>query len=119
MTRVWRADAPDVVNSLRGSTFFWRGHLVNSPLLGDYNVDNALMAMSIMSVLGADDAAIAAAMGDVAAVPGRFDVVYGPSVTVIVDYAHTPEGLERLLRDVRAHGARGPRHHRLRLRRRP
>ena len=45
-------DAHDVVNSLRGSTFFWRGHLVNSPLVGDYNVDNALMAMSIMSALG-------------------------------------------------------------------
>ena len=33
--------------------------------LGDYNVDNSLIAMTIMSVLGADDAAIAAAMGDV------------------------------------------------------
>jgi UDP-N-acetylmuramoyl-L-alanyl-D-glutamate--2,6-diaminopimelate ligase len=101
VTRVSRSDAHDVVNSLRGSTFFWRDHLVNSPLVGDYNVDNALMAMSIMSALGADDAQIAASMADVDAVPGRFDVIYGHGVTVIVDYAHTPEGLERLLRDVR------------------
>jgi UDP-N-acetylmuramoyl-L-alanyl-D-glutamate--2,6-diaminopimelate ligase len=101
VTRVSRRDAADVEASLRGTTFFWRGHLVNSALLGDYNVDNALLAMAIMSVLGADDAAIAAAMGEVASIPGRFDVVRGTDVTVIVDYAHTPEGLRRLLEDVR------------------
>ena len=102
VTRVSRRDASEVVTSLTGTTFFWRHHLVNSALLGDYNVDNALIAMTIMSVLGADDAAIAAAMGEVVPIAGRFDVVRGPDVTVIVDYAHTPEGLRRLLEDVRA-----------------
>ena len=102
VTRVSRGDAVDVNTSLLGSTFFWRGHLVNSPLVGDYNVDNALLAMAIMSTLGADDAQVAASMGDVTSVPGRFDVLYGHDVTVIVDYAHTPEGLQRLLGDVRS-----------------
>jgi UDP-N-acetylmuramoyl-L-alanyl-D-glutamate--2,6-diaminopimelate ligase len=102
VTRVSRGDAVDVDTSLRGSTFFWRGHLVNSPLVGDYNVDNALLAMAILSTLGADDADVAASMGDVTSVPGRFDVLYGRGVTVIVDYAHTPDGLQRLLSDVRA-----------------
>jgi UDP-N-acetylmuramoyl-L-alanyl-D-glutamate--2,6-diaminopimelate ligase len=102
VTRVSRRDASDVETSLKGTTFFWRGHLVNSALLGDYNVDNALIAMTIMSVLGADDADVAAAMGQVSSISGRFDVVRGSDVTVIVDYAHTPEGLRRLLEDVRA-----------------
>jgi UDP-N-acetylmuramoyl-L-alanyl-D-glutamate--2,6-diaminopimelate ligase len=101
LTRVSRRDASEVVSSLRGSTFFWRQHLVNSPLVGGYNVDNALIAMAMMSALGADDAQIAASMRDVESVPGRFDVLYGRGITVIVDYAHTPEGLERLLDDVR------------------
>ncbi len=101
VTRVSREDATEVVSSLRGSTFFWRGHLVNSPLVGDYNVDNALLAMAIMSVLGVADGAIAASMGEVASVPGRFEVLYGRGLTVVVDYAHTPEGLARLLDDVR------------------
>ncbi len=101
LTRVSRSDASEVVSSLRGSIFFWRGYLVNSPLVGGYNVDNALMAMAIMSALGAHDAEIAASMRDVASVPGRFDVLYGRGITVIVDYAHTPDGLERLLEDVR------------------
>jgi UDP-N-acetylmuramoyl-L-alanyl-D-glutamate--2,6-diaminopimelate ligase len=101
VTPVSRRDADEVVSSLRGSTFFWRGHLVNSPLVGDYNVDNALLAMSIMSTLGAPDQDVAAAMTDIAAVPGRFDVLHGHGVTVVVDYAHTPDGLQRLLSDVR------------------
>ena len=70
VTRVSRRDASEVETSLKGTTFFWRHHLVNSALLGDYNVDNALIAMTIMSVLGADDAAIAAAMGEVVPIAG-------------------------------------------------
>lgn len=101
VTKVSRDDATEVESTLAGTTFFWRQHLVNSPLIGDYNVDNSLMAMTILSVLGASDAAIAAAMGDVTAVPGRFELVGGGEFTVIVDYAHTPEGLRRLLLDVR------------------
>jgi UDP-N-acetylmuramoyl-L-alanyl-D-glutamate--2,6-diaminopimelate ligase len=102
VTVVSRGDASDVVTSLTGTTFFWRGHLVNSKLVGDYNVDNALIAMAIMSVLGVDDESVASAMSVVQAVPGRFDVLRDGDTTVIVDYAHTPEGLHRLLLDVRA-----------------
>jgi UDP-N-acetylmuramoyl-L-alanyl-D-glutamate--2,6-diaminopimelate ligase len=102
VTRVTRDEARDVVNSLQGSTFFWRGHLVNSALAGDYNVDNALMAMAILSTLGAPDGEIASAMGEVEGVAGRFDVLHGGGVTVVIDYAHSPKGLERLLRDVRS-----------------
>lgn len=101
VTAVSRLHATEVETSLKGTTFFWRNHLVNSPLLGDFNVDNTLTAMTIMSVLGADDQAIAAAMGEVPLIPGRFEIVRGSSVRVIVDYAHTPEALRRLLRDVR------------------
>jgi UDP-N-acetylmuramoyl-L-alanyl-D-glutamate--2,6-diaminopimelate ligase len=59
------------------------------------------MAMAILVELGADEGRIAAAMSDVAPVPGRFEVVHHGDFTVIVDYAHTPQGLERLLRSVR------------------
>ncbi len=99
---VRRADATDVMRTLHGTTFFWRGHVINTPLVGDFNVDNALMAMTILSALGANDAAIARAMSDVHNVRGRFEVVSRDDVTVIVDYAHTPDGLQRVLADVRA-----------------
>ncbi|MHB1208339.1 MAG: UDP-N-acetylmuramoyl-L-alanyl-D-glutamate--2,6-diaminopimelate ligase [Acidimicrobiales bacterium] len=100
-SRVYRSDASDVSESLQGTIFFWRGHLVNTPLIGDYNVDNALMAMEIVRSLGAEEEHIAHAMSDVRGVPGRFELVSGRDVMVIVDYAHTPAGLTRLLSDVR------------------
>ncbi len=104
---VRRADADDVNSSLVGTTFFWRGHLVNTALIGDFNVDNALMAMTILSTLGASDEDVVAAMSEVEGVPGRLEVVNAGDVIVIVDYAHTPEGLRRLLGSVRALAPQG------------
>ena len=101
VTAVARSDASDVSSTLSGTVFFWRGHLVNTPLVGDYNIDNALVAMAILVELGAPEEEVAAAMASVSAVPGRFEVVQQGDVTVIVDYAHTPDGLERLLLSVR------------------
>jgi UDP-N-acetylmuramoyl-L-alanyl-D-glutamate--2,6-diaminopimelate ligase len=102
VTSVRRSDASDVATSLLGTTFFWRGYLVNTEMVGDYNVDNALVAMTVLGALGARDEDIAKAMSRVHNVPGRFEVVASDGVVVIVDYAHTPEGLRRLLGDVRA-----------------
>ena len=99
---VHRSDASEIIQTLTGTTFFWRGHLVSTPLIGDYNIDNALVAMTILSSLGASDESIAAGMEFVGSIPGRFEVIQGKSVTAIVDYAHTPEGLRRLLSDVRS-----------------
>ena len=101
VTKVNRSDAKDVEESLQGTIFFWRGHLVNTPLVGDYNVDNSLMAMEILRSLGADESEIATSMADVSGVPGRFELIAAHGFVVIVDYAHTPEGLRRLLGDVR------------------
>jgi UDP-N-acetylmuramoyl-L-alanyl-D-glutamate--2,6-diaminopimelate ligase len=101
VTQVRRSDATDVTPSLLGTTFFWRNHLVNTPMVGDFNVDNALMAMTILSSLGARDLDIARAMSQVHNVRGRFEVVSADGAIVIVDYAHTPDGLRRVLDDVR------------------
>ena len=101
VARVSRGDARDVVTTLSGTNFTWRGLPVATPLVGGYNVDNALVAMAIVSALGVHDADIAAAMETVHPVAGRLEVIAGGGRTVVVDYAHTPEGLRRLLRDVR------------------
>jgi UDP-N-acetylmuramoyl-L-alanyl-D-glutamate--2,6-diaminopimelate ligase len=101
MFEVRRADAGDVATSWRGSAFTWRGRTVTTPLVGGFNVDDALVAMAVAGALGASDDAVADAMTRVEAVPGRFEVVGRGDVIVVVDYAHTPEGLARLLSDVR------------------
>ena len=72
-------------------------------LTGYFNVYNSLGALGAGLVLGMDPAAIKQGLEAVPGVPGRFQVV--PGVTdfgVIVDYAHTPDGLENILNTGRA-----------------
>jgi len=64
------------------------------PLAGRFNVANAALAAACARSLGIDDGAIAAGIASVDRVPGRFDLVAtGGGFTVVVDYAHTPNGI--------------------------
>jgi UDP-N-acetylmuramoyl-L-alanyl-D-glutamate--2,6-diaminopimelate ligase len=80
-----------------------RGRLeIRSPLIGEHNVMNLLGAAGVGLALGLDPAAVASALGRVAAVPGRFEQVRaGQPFLVVVDYAHTPDALERVLATAR------------------
>jgi UDP-N-acetylmuramoyl-L-alanyl-D-glutamate--2,6-diaminopimelate ligase len=72
-------------------------------LAGHFNVANALGALAAADAVGIDlDAAVAGLEG-LAGVPGRFERVdAGQPFTVLVDYAHTPDSLDNLLRAARA-----------------
>jgi UDP-N-acetylmuramoyl-L-alanyl-D-glutamate--2,6-diaminopimelate ligase len=80
-----------------------RGALdVVSPLIGEHNVMNLLGAVGVGIALGLSPAVIARALAGVSAVPGRFEQVRaGQPFLVIVDYAHTPDALERVLTTAR------------------
>lgn len=75
---------------------------VSSPLIGEHNVLNLLGALGAGLALGLEPAAAAAALAAVEAVPGRFEQVRaGQPFLVVVDYAHTPDALERVLATAR------------------
>ena len=80
-----------------------RGALeIRSPLVGEHNVMNLLGAAAVGLALEMSPAAVGDALGSVAAVPGRFErVEAGQPFLVIVDYAHTPDALERVLATAR------------------
>jgi UDP-N-acetylmuramoyl-L-alanyl-D-glutamate--2,6-diaminopimelate ligase len=104
------ADAADLHVDRDGSTFWWNGHPVRLRLAGTFNVVNALAAASAARELGVDAAAVADGLSSVAAVPGRFERVDdGRPFAVIVDYAHTPAGLEQVLPSARQLAAPGGR----------
>ncbi len=85
------------------SRFSWRGQTVDLPLAGTFNVANAVLAAEIVHGLGHEPAAIAAALAVAPHVPGRFETIdEGQPFTVLVDYAHTPDGLETVLAAARA-----------------
>ena len=75
---------------------------LGSPLPGLFNVQNVLGAVASARSLGVPMETIAAALPEFGRVPGRFEPVdEGQGFGVLVDYAHTPEALENVLRAAR------------------
>jgi UDP-N-acetylmuramoyl-L-alanyl-D-glutamate--2,6-diaminopimelate ligase len=71
-------------------------------LRGRFNVENALGALNAARALGIGDDAIRRGLESVRGVPGRFESVdLGQPFHVIVDYAHKPDALEKVLRAAR------------------
>lgn len=73
-----------------------------SPLIGDHNVINLLAGCGVGLALGMALPAVARGLASVASVPGRFErVEAGQPFLAVVDYAHTPDALERVLATAR------------------
>lgn len=95
-------DVADIDVGAGSHRYRWRGRRVEVPMGGDFNVANSLAALTTAVELGIDPDVAVGAVATLDAVPGRFEVVETDEtrrrgVTVVVDYAHTPDGLERLL----------------------
>ncbi len=93
----------------RGSTWTLAAgsgrHDVILPLIGDFNVANALAAAAAACALGMPAARVAERLGTMPQVPGRLEIVNERPV-VLRDYAHTPDALERALGAVRPFATR-------------
>jgi UDP-N-acetylmuramoyl-L-alanyl-D-glutamate--2,6-diaminopimelate ligase len=76
---------------------------LRSPMLGEHNLENLLVALGCAYALGLDLQCVARAWESAGGSPGRLERVPHPGdVAVLVDYAHTPEALERVLDTMRA-----------------
>ncbi len=68
------------------------------PLIGDYNLDNALLAIALAVESGLDPLAIAQQLKNLTGVPGRLEKIdCGQPFLALVDFAHTPDAVERAL----------------------
>ena len=75
---------------------------IDLKLRGRFNVENALGALAAARLLGVDEGAIVRGLEGVPGVPGRFESVdEGQPFEVVVDYSHTPDSLENVLRAAR------------------
>ncbi|MEM7772933.1 MAG: UDP-N-acetylmuramoyl-L-alanyl-D-glutamate--2,6-diaminopimelate ligase, partial [Cyanobacteria bacterium P01_A01_bin.37] len=76
----------------------------SSPLVGQFNLANLLAAVGVVQSLGVELEQIVAGLPHFSGVPGRMEKIQvspDQDVSVIVDYAHTPDGLENLLNAAR------------------
>ena len=76
---------------------------IRSPMLGEHNLENLLVALGCVYALGLDLDAVSKAWQLAAGSPGRLERIAHPQdVAVLVDYAHTPDALRRVLQTMRA-----------------
>jgi UDP-N-acetylmuramoyl-L-alanyl-D-glutamate--2,6-diaminopimelate ligase len=94
--------ATDVIADAAGIAFRVAGVDVRAPLLGRFNVENALVAIVASQQIGVDLTTAAAALAAAPGVPGRMEAVdAGQEFLVMVDYAHTPDSILGVLRAAR------------------
>jgi UDP-N-acetylmuramoyl-L-alanyl-D-glutamate--2,6-diaminopimelate ligase len=105
IARILRSDLDGVDFLLRAPNLAGQGAIelkVSSPLLGNHNVQNVLAAASAALALGVAPESIVAAIETMGMVQGRLERVDGGKpFRVFVDYAHTPDGLQRVLETLR------------------
>lgn len=87
----------------------WRGEkaAIDLPLIGEFQALNALTAAGLALAGGVDLQAVAKGMSDLQPVKGRLEYIgeTGEGAGIFVDYAHTPAGLDVLIRAARPHTA--------------
>jgi UDP-N-acetylmuramoyl-L-alanyl-D-glutamate--2,6-diaminopimelate ligase len=92
------ADLIDLEVSPTSHSYTWRGQRVEVAIGGAFNAMNSLAAATAAAELGVPLPVIAAGLAAVESVPGRFESVRaGQPFDVIVDFAHTPDGLREAL----------------------
>ena len=83
----------------------WGQAVVRIPVHGPFNVSNAVLALTCSVVAGLEFAAAVDGVETLAPVPGRFETIrFEDAPTVIVDYAHTPAGIESAISAARGMG---------------
>jgi UDP-N-acetylmuramoyl-L-alanyl-D-glutamate--2,6-diaminopimelate ligase len=70
---------------------------LHSPLVGEHNLENLLVALGCGIALGLPMQVMLHALSTAAGAPGRLERIEHADVSVFVDYAHTPDALERVL----------------------
>ncbi len=75
---------------------------IASPLIGDINAENLLLALGALLALGTPIDQACEALSECARLPGRMDLLGGGDAPwVVIDYAHTPDALRRVLNNLR------------------
>lgn len=93
-------DAEIDAKGIRG---VFSGILINSPLIGRFNAENIAAAVAVSKAIGISDTAISVGIHGLGRVPGRLEQVpdhHGGRI-VLVDYAHKPDALEKVLNVLR------------------
>lgn len=89
-----------LTNALEGLELDINGKQVWFRMIGEFNAYNLLGVLAVAVLLGEDEEEILLQLSKVEGAQGRFDKISIAGITAIVDYAHTPDALENVLRTI-------------------
>ena len=90
-----------IENQFSGLVVSMNGTELWSRLIGDFNAYNLLAAFGVSQLLGEDTLQVLTALSNLESVDGRFEHFQSQGgITAIVDYAHTPDALENVLKTI-------------------
>ena len=97
--------ATSIINNFSNQTFDACGKdwkiKVNINMGGLFNISNALCAIGAARLCGISNQDIVLGLSNLQSVPGRFNIKFARGKKFIIDYAHTPDGLENILKACR------------------
>lgn len=98
----------DEITTVAGGTEFemrtpWGSVGLVAPVVGAFNLDNVLVAAGCCLAIGIDLNDVASGIESLPGVPGRYEIVSAEDpITIVVDYAHTPQGIAMAVEAARA-----------------
>lgn len=99
-------DAEPIATTSRGVLLTIQGVSISAPLVGVFNIYNILAAVTLAKALGIGIDTIKRALEKIETIPGRAErIEEGQSFSVLVDYAHTPDSLEKLYQAFKDNGS--------------
>ncbi|MFH1611791.1 MAG: UDP-N-acetylmuramoyl-L-alanyl-D-glutamate--2,6-diaminopimelate ligase [bacterium] len=93
--------AKDIQLDNKGTSFMLDNVEINTNLLGKFNIYNTLAAITVGVSEDISLTKIKSALTEILGIPGRLEIVIRESFTVIADYAHTPDALEKVYQTLR------------------
>ena len=97
----------DIQYSISGATFKLKTasaeYMVNSPLLGHFNIENLVASLIMVEQAGFDLNSLIASVPQLKGAPGRMQVLRDGERLFVVDYAHTPDALTQVLVTLKRH----------------
>lgn len=98
-------NAKNIKKSFDGSKFdcecLGENFEIKTNLVGEYNIQNALASIAVCRSIGVPTNLVQLAMNCISPVEGRFNIIKNANNNIVIDYAHTPDGLEKILKTAR------------------
>ena len=88
------------ISDINNNSFKVNNTMYNTKLIGNYNIYNICVVIIILEILNIDSDTIKSVVSGINCAPGRMEKINYKDSTIIIDYAHTPDAVEKVIKAV-------------------